>query len=283
MERTPVYLDSNVIIDMADGRENDLLGLVMRSIYFGPYCYPFSAEQISEITDGERQARNESRLMLLSDISRNIYFEHSIDNLQFRSESTNQVFETINEVSSAQNWESDFANFISFEQQLDARKAYGLSTDNLNNLSTEEAITKINSAISNYEYEPNLGQIDPPRSLDNMMDYTEKNMREHFTQLWESMGTDVESQLRNGKLVSLFSLIDTLGFWSDSKKTYEKGSRLADSRHTFNGSYFKCVVSRDKRFLKKSEAAYKYFGITTKCFHTDEFKEHLDDLLTGQS
>lgn len=283
MERTPVYLDSNVIIDMADGRENDLLGLVMRSIYFGPYCYPFSAEQISEITDDERQARNESRLMLLSDISRNIYFEHSIDSLQFRSESTNQVFETINEISSAQNWESDFANFVSFEQQLDARKAYGLSTDNLNNLSTEEAITKINSALSNYEYEPNLGQIDPPRSLDDMMDYTEKNMREHFTQLWESMGADVESQLRNGKLVSLFSLIDALGFWSDSKKTYEKGSRLADSRHTFNGSYFKSVVSRDKRFLKKSEAAYEYFGIPTKCFHTDDFKVHLDDLLTGQS
>ena len=283
MERIPVYLDSNVIIDMADGRENDLLGLVMRSIYFGPYCYPFSAEQISEITDDKRQARNESRLMLLSDISRNIYFEHSIDSLQFRSESTNQVYETINEVSSAQNWESDFANVISFEQQLETRKAYGLSTDNLNNLSAEEAIIKINSALSSYEHEPNPGQIDPPRSLDDMMDYTEKNMREHFTQLWESMGADVESQIRNSKLVSLFSLIDTFGFWSDSKKTYEKGSRLADSRHTFNGSYFKCVVSRDKRFLKKSEAAYQYFGITTKCFHTDDFKDHLDDFLTGQS
>jgi hypothetical protein len=81
VERVPVYLDSNVIIDMADGRENDLLGLVMRSIYAGPYCYPFSAEQISEITDNERQARNESRLMLLSDMSRNVYFEHSINSL----------------------------------------------------------------------------------------------------------------------------------------------------------------------------------------------------------
>ena len=204
LERIPVCLDSNVIIDMADGRENDLLGLVMRSIYFGPYCYPFSAEQISEITDDKRQARNESRLMLLSDISRNIYFEHSIDSLQFRSDPTNQGYEAINEVSSAQNWESDFANFISFEQQLEARKTYSLSTDNLNNLSTEEAITKINSAFSSYEYESNLGKIDPPGSLDDMMDYTEKNMREHFTQPWESMGADVESQIHNGKLVSFF-------------------------------------------------------------------------------
>ena len=283
MERVPVYLDSNVIIDMADGRENDLLGLVMRSIYFGPYCYPFSAEQVSEITDNERQARNESRLMLLSDISRNIYFEHSITSLQFRPESTTQVFGTIKEVSLAENWETDFANFISFEQQLEARTAYGLSTDELNNLSAEEAIIKINSALSNYEYELKQGQIDQPRSLAELMDFMEKNMRVHSAELWESMGANVESQLRNSKLVGLFSLIDTFGFWSDSKRTYKKGSRLADSRHAFNGSYFNRVVSRDKRFLKKSEAAYKYLGITTRCFDTDDFKAHLDELLSGQS
>tara|TARA_B100001059_G_scaffold236484_1_gene287245 strand:- start:1104 stop:1994 length:891 start_codon:yes stop_codon:yes gene_type:complete len=283
VERVPVYLDSNVIIDMADGRENDLLGLVMRSIYEGPYCYPFSAEQISEITDNERQARNESRLMLLSDLSRNVYFEHSINSLQFRTESTTQVYETINEVSLSQNWEADFANFISFEQQLEARTAYGLSTDDLNNLSAEEAITKINSALSNYEYEREEGQIDPPRTLNDMLDYSEQNMREHFSLVWESMGANIESHLRNCKLVSLFSFIDTFGFWSDSKRTYKKGSRLADSRHAFNGSYFKCVVSRDKRLLKKSEAAYKYLDITTQCFHTDEFKAHLYDLLSGQS
>lgn len=282
MDRVPVYLDSNVIIDIAEGRENELLGLVMRSIYDGPYCYPFSAEQISEITDNERQARNESRLMLLSDMSRNVYFEHSINNLQFRTESTTLVYGTINEVALAPNWEADFANFVSFEQQLKARTAYGLSTGDLNNLSVEEAITKINSALANCEYEIREGQIDPPSSLDDMMDYSEQIMREHFSQLWESMGANIESQLRNGKLVSLFSLIDTLGFWSDTKETCKKGSRLADSRHAFNGSYFKCVVSRDKRLLKKSEAAYKYLGITTQCFHTDEFKAHLYDLLSRQ-
>lgn len=281
MERVPVYLDSNVIIDMADGRENDLLGLIMRSIYDEKYCYPFSAEQISEITDNERQARNESRLMLLSDISRNVFFEHSINSLQFRTESTSQVYRTIYEVSLDQNHEVDFTNFISFEQQSEARTAYSLSTDYLNNLSVEEAIAKINSALSNYEFEIEEGQIDPPRSLDDMMDYSEQNMREHFSSLWDSMRVNMESQVRNGKLVSLFSLIDAFGFWSDSKETYKKGSRLADSCHAFNGSYFKYVVSRDKRLLKKSEAAYKYLGITTQCFHTDEFKAHLYDLLSG--
>lgn len=283
MERIPVYLDSNVIIDIADGRENELLGLLMRSIYEGPYCYPFSAEQISEITDDKRQSRNQSRLMLLSDVSRNLYFEHSVNSLQFRTEVTTQVFETISDIASSKNWDADFANVISYEQQLEARNAFGLTTDDLNNMSAKEAISTINSSLSNYEYEFQGNQIKPPRSLEDMMVYTEENMREHFSSLWESIGANIDSELRNGKIVSLFSLIDTFGFWSDTKKTYKKGSRLADSRHAFNGSYFKIVVSRDKRFLKKSEAAYDYFDIGTRCFSTNDFKDHLIEKLSKQS
>ena len=97
------------------------------------------------------------------------------------------------------------------------------------------------------------------------------------------MSSHIDSELRNQKIVCLFSLIDTFGFWSDTKKTYKKGSRLADSRHAFNGSYFKIVVSRDKRFLRKSEAAYDYFDIGTKCFSTNYFKDHLIEKLSKKS
>jgi hypothetical protein len=283
MERIPVYLDSNVIIDIADGRENELFGLLMRSIYEGPYCYPFSAEQISEITDEKRQSRNQSRLMLLSDVSRNLYFENSVNSLQFRTELTTQVFETIGGIAASKNWDVDFANIISYEQQLESRNAFGLTTDDLNNMSAKEAISTINSALSNYEHESQDDQIKPPRSLDDMMTYIEENMPDDFSQLRESAGADIGFILRNKKIVSLFSLIDTFGFWSDTKKTYKKGSRLADSRHAFNGSYFKIVVSRDKRFLKKAEAAYDYFNIDTMCFSTGDFKNHLIEKLLKQS
>ncbi|EJG0971363.1 hypothetical protein C4G98_RS22760 [Vibrio parahaemolyticus] len=279
MERIPVYLDSNVIIDMADGRENELLGLVMRSIYDGPYCYPFSAEMIAEITDELRLDRNNSRLMLLSDISRNLYFEHSIHSLQFRREATQTVYETINKVALDKNWESDLVSFVSYEQLLEARTAYGLVASDLNNLTPEKAIQTIDTALSTYEYELTENQVEPPKSLAEFLRYTETHLKEHFSELWASMGADIESQVRNSKIVSLFSLIDTFGFWSDSKGTYQKGSRLADSRHAFNASYFNVVVSRDKRFLKKSEAAYKYFGINTKCYRTDEFKKHLLEVM----
>lgn len=283
MDRIPVYLDSNVLIDMADGRDDELIGLILRSIYFGPYCYPFTAEQISEITQQEKHERNETRLIFLGGISRNIYFEHSIYQLGFRTESPKTVYGTINEVAIAENWEADFANFISYEQQLEARIEYGLSAENLNNLSSQEAIQTINSALAGYEYENDEIQIKPPRSLDEMLNYGENNMREHFSSLWQQMKADPEAQLRNGRIVSLFSLIDTFGFWSDSKTVYKKGSRLADSRHAFNGSYFNKVVSRDKRFLKKTEAAYYYFDFSTEVLHTEEFKKHLRGVLSGES
>ncbi len=115
------------------------------------------------------------------------------------------------------------------------------------------------------------------------MTYTEENLRRHFSDLWQNIGADCEAQIRNVKIVNLFSLLETFGFWSDSKRTYKKGSRLSDSRHAFNGSYFTKVVSRDKRFLMKSEAAYLYFNIATQTMQTNEFKLHLKELLNVSS
>ena len=79
MERASIYLDSNVIIDIADGREDELFELILKSISIGTYCYPFAAEQISEITQPKKEDRNNYRLTLLGKISNNIYFEHSIN------------------------------------------------------------------------------------------------------------------------------------------------------------------------------------------------------------
>jgi hypothetical protein len=38
-----IYLYSNVVIDTIEGRDNELMGRLFRSLYLGPYCYPFSA------------------------------------------------------------------------------------------------------------------------------------------------------------------------------------------------------------------------------------------------
>ncbi len=268
---------------MADGREDELIGLILRSIYYGSYCYPFTSEQISEITQKERCERNEIRLKFLADISRNYYFENSISQHGFRSELPKTVHKTINEVSLAENWEADFANIVTYDQQLEARTIYGLSTKNLNNLSAHEAIQTINSALASIECEVTEGQAAPPRSLEEILKICKENMSDQHSELRKEMEGDHDIQLRNTKIVCLFSLIDTFGFWSDLKATYKKGSRLPDSRHVYNGSYFNIVVSRDKRFLKKAEAAYTYFGISTSVQSTNDFKVHLRDMLSEKS
>jgi hypothetical protein len=271
MDRTPIYLDSNVIIDMADGQEDELIGLILRSIYIGPYCYPFSAEQIAEITQQEMPERNKQRLMFLGDISRNIYFENSVNQLGFKTEHPITVHGTINEVPFAQNVDALFANLVTHEQQVEARSAFGLSAEKLNNLSPQEAIQAIDSSLANFEYEIKEGHVHPPKSLADFLKFNEENIQEHYS----NPGT----QLQNTRIVGLFSLIDTFGFWSDLKRTYLKGSRLPDSRHAFNGSYFNKVISRDKRFLKKSEATYSYFNIAAETMSTEDFKYHLREIL----
>ena len=61
MERLFIYLDANVLIDTIEGRDDELMGLLFRSLYNGPYCYPFSAEVIGEVTDPNRKERNDER------------------------------------------------------------------------------------------------------------------------------------------------------------------------------------------------------------------------------
>jgi len=279
LSRTPIYLDSNVIIDMADGREDELIGLLFRSIYAGPYCYPFSADQITEITQPNKPERNQQRLLFLTDISRNLYLENSLNHLGFKQDTTFSVYATVNEVPAALEVDELFANMVSHEQQKEARNAYGLSSENLNHLSAQEAIKTIEAALATKEHGDISSNIQPPRSLSDFLKYSAENMKAHFQGQADQPGENTELIAKNSDYVALFSLIDTFGFWSDLKKTFVKGSRFADSRHAFNASFCAKVVSRDKRFLKKAEAAYTYFGLATETMSTEAFKSSLKGTL----
>ena len=274
-ERIPIYLDSNVIIDTYNGIDDELIGLILRSVIQGPYCYPFTSEQISEIVVENDKQLNLNRLRFLSTISQNIYFESSMNSTGFISKSPYQVFETINEVPLNADWEKWLGSILTYENELLARLEFGLSPNELNNLSATQAIDTINSALQSYQYELKDGQDEPPRSLDEMMDFTKKIMKESFSDIWDVFNTDSEKQLFNIQVVSMFTMMDTFGFWSDSRSVHSKGSRYADSRHAENGKHYCMVVSRDKRFLKKTEAAYLFFDIQTNTLNTDQFKQHL--------
>ena len=69
-----VYLDSNVIIDIGDGRLDGLKSSVSNAVGSRKVVYPFSAAQVSEITVRPLSERCRNRLNLLSSISKDNYF-----------------------------------------------------------------------------------------------------------------------------------------------------------------------------------------------------------------
>lgn len=275
MINIPVYLDSNVIIDICDGREDGLTELLFNSVDSGTYCYPFSAEQVAEITFGNNFKRNEKRLKFVEKLSNNLYFAHSVYELGFKNESPFAIYETINEIAPFPE-EKELASLISYEQQAKAREAYGIDVNRLNNLNPKEAIEYLNSKFRDYEYPETADISQIPRSLDDFIEFNRKNTIEHFSALWDSMGASHDLMLRDNTIVTLFSLLDTFGFWADSKKTYKKASRFKDSSHAFNSSYFGALVSRDKRLIMKSGVAFHSIGIMSSTYFTDKFREHLE-------
>lgn len=254
-----VYLASNVLVDVCDGRAPGLATLLPRAVDAGTYSFPFTAEQVSEITFASNGGRNDVRLKFLLRLSRDLYFVRSVYDFGFRTESPLSVYATLNEVVLESGVERGLANMISYEEKRRAREALGLDSFELNNLSPREAISRIEKALASYEHDlpPSVAV---PRPLPDFLSYGEKNTREQFSELWVRMRADPEHMLLDHKIVSLFSLFDTFGFWPDDRVVYEKGSRFADSRHAFNASQFEVLVSRGKRLLNKAAAVYEYLG-----------------------
>lgn len=283
MDRSPIYLDSNVVIDTIEGRDNELMGLLFRSLYMGPYCYPFSAETVGEITDLERPDRNEARLMYLEDLSKGVYFENSFNSIKFRSERPKNVFKTINEVGAEIDFNKMFANVIPFEHILELRKAYKLDPSVLNNMVPSDAIQYIDETLASYDYLEKEGAPIPPKSIKDMVQMVSGICDDAFKDVGKGLGEKADHDESRKDIILYFSLLDSFGYWGDPKKKYEKGSRLVDAQHALVGSYFNGVVSRDTHFIRKAKAAYEYIGLDVNTYSTTEYKAHLSEVLSNVS
>lgn len=282
MERLFIYLDANVLIDTIEGRDDELMGLLFRSLYNGPYCYPFSAEVIGEVTDPNRKERNDERLMYISDLSKNVYFENTLVNVGFRYEMPQKVYETISEIDTGIDINNIFADFVSFEKMVELRELFNLEPAQLNNMEPLDAIAFIDNKLENYQYEKAVGSTPPPKSLKDFVSMISEVCEKSFKDIGKPFGVN-NVNFHEKDIVLFFSLLDSFGYWGDPRKKYKKGSRLVDSQHALVGSNFRAIVSRDPHFIRKSEACYEYMGIDTKAYTTIEFKEHLRGILTPGS
>lgn len=266
-----VYLDSNVIIEVCDGQLDELKSNISNAVRSEKALYPFSAAQVSEITTHTLTERCQTRLDLLSAISKDIYFVHSVYDYEFRIQSPSAVYETLTEALLEIKENTLFGNLIPIEYFQEARKQLGLDPVRLNNLSGPEAILEIDRAMS----KANPAGIKAPRSIREILETIKQNTREHFSSLWRQMGTTEEHMTIGDDLRGVFTLLECFGYWPDSKEVYKKGSRFHDSQHTFNASHFDILVTRDKGMKNRSQAAYAVLGVGTKVMLTDEYEAYM--------
>ena len=68
----------------------------------------------------------------------------------------------------------------------------------------------------------------------------------------------------------LFSLLESFGYYPESKKVFQKASRFNDASHCFYALWSDVCVSRDTGFRMKSKAIASLIGSNTKFVHPDQ-------------
>lgn len=74
------------------------------------------------------------------------------------------------------------------------------------------------------------------------------------------------------KVDSIYNMLNMLGYFPDSKVHKERRfiAAISDQSHASYATFADILLSRDKAFLKKVEAAYELLGVDTNTFHVEE-------------
>ncbi|SES36013.1 hypothetical protein SAMN04487958_11929 [Vreelandella subterranea] len=266
-----VYFDSNVLIDICEGRLDGLRSYVLESAKTAEVGFPFSAAQISEITKYPLTHRCRERLEFVGKMSNNLYFVHSVYDYGFKTRSPYDVWETINEALPEFDEKSFLSELVPFDLMKGAREELGLDPRELNNLSGVEAVEIIDKALSDSVPESASG----PRSIRELLEYTKLINRQTFAKQWDAMGTSEAHMTIGSDLHVIFSLLEAFGYWPDTEKVYRKGSRFPDSQHVFNSAHCHCLVTRDKGMKNRAEAVFSILGIDINILHTEQYISEL--------
>ncbi|WP_163560421.1 hypothetical protein [Halomonas sp. NO4] len=266
-----IYLDSNVIIDMCEGRLDGLKSYVLKTAKSSDVVFPFSAAQVSEITSNPLTDRCRERLELINEMSQGLYFVHSVYDYEFRVQSPFEVWETINEATLGIDEKQFLSELVPFDLIKEMRAQLGIDPKELNNLSGKAAVEIIDRVLSDSV----TGSGSGPSSLRELVDYSKILNRQTFSQQWEAMGTSEEHMTIGSDLHSTFSLLEAFGYWPDTEKVCRKGSRYPDSQHVFNSAHCHSLVTRDKGMKNRAEAVFSIYGIQTKVLHTKEYLAEL--------
>jgi len=270
-----VYLDSNVIIHMHDGRRPELKLEVLKAADSQRFRFPFTADTVSELAlkidsiDDVMQ-----RLYFLTLLSREDYFERSALNFQFIRRDAFKVYDDLISVAVTPDLPAHFRSLVDFETHKGTASEYGMEPFRMNNFAPKKLFEYIDEKLSQYEYLPGSKDFGPG-SVEQCMDLIESTYRENFEPFWRKSGLDPEEMMRGFKASTLFMLLDSFGYCRDQREAYEKGSAFADSAHTFLASHCKFLVSDDSRMRSRAKAVFWYLGQDTQVMTPDELLQFL--------
>ncbi len=237
------YLDNNIIIDIEEGK----LSLEDISKITNTNEYYYSAthlQEANEITGDNKNIMLSKRFNTLSSITKNnyLYIELNTNKVIKFKELPETVFQTINEVSFAQNLIKGLANMISEEQKKSIRQQLGISAMELNNYTPAEVIQHINKDSNVFNGHSMVSLIESAIELHP----DGKNFGLH------------------NKIAGVFELLDMIGYWKDKYNNKSNYARLWDSNHSYFSSLCDYFVSDDKRTRNKAKVAFLLYDINTK-------------------
>jgi hypothetical protein len=270
-----IYIDSCDIINCCDGNNGLLEKAVFEAKIYPSIFIPFSATHIKEVVGNKNLHFQIQRLTYLAGFTTCLYLCNDIHGISWRTENPFNVFKTINEVSAPNEF---LQSLVPYELIKNIRDTTKFNPQYMNNIKPKDAISEINEILKEiaktneeYTYTP----------IEDMLKMLKEINIANNRQLWKDMGADpgVLDSI-DYEAFMLFSLFDSLGFWSDSKNVYNKGSGFGDSQHASVGIKAHYLISSDKRFRMKTKAVYSFLNIPTKVLDPDEAVELFNALIS---
>ncbi|WP_289029516.1 hypothetical protein [uncultured Paraglaciecola sp.] len=263
-----VYLDSNVYIDIDEGRRPELKSYLLEQSLRKSTLFPFSSALINELTSFRKTNRCIKRLNFLSKVSSDLYFISDIRQQKFCIESPYNVHKIIFSHFAHLNLSKLFTKLVLSFLVKKMRADLELAPNVLNNKLPSDAIIAIDEALLKYAIKSNKQYFPLVRQIKLSRERAIKDSRK----LWNHMGVSEEQMLHNHDIKQAFILLELHGYHPDKAAVYEKGSRYIDAEHLSAASHCDFLVTRDKGMKRRAEAVYQLASIRTQVLSTDEYE-----------
>jgi hypothetical protein len=266
-----VYLDWNIIIDLAESGDQGLLAALILARRQGYIVLLFSsthieeADMISKESGGPNKLVHQ-RLNFLSCLTSNLYLYRSFDVEQpeYRIETPQSVRSTITQDPHARESSLRMSQSMASLPIEEFREELNLHPNEVNNMSPDD----IGQQIEQYALERH-----PSAERRNTADIIAEAIGWPVDMLRALNFSEQEIQV-----MMLMNLLDSFGYHPDKRTPQAVFNTLKDIKHASIASFCDVFVTDDKRLREKCTAAYRICGVTTQVMPGNEFYPWIVDL-----